>query len=948
VRRRARQPFIRALVAVAAIAPLLNAQSRSLSNGALTAEFDDRGLASLTDTERRAVYRFRREGFAVTLDGHTYASDTLPRPSRRDEPGRVTFTWSVGPYRLAVVYALDPGWRFLSKQVFVASAPAERFHLGDVTVIAATLDETPADVYVPRSPRPELGTGDYGGAVRFADGRGLLAVAQNPFLEFRHEGPAFAVRYVPDVEWRLAYGPHAADRALLAPYRLSGSRLPARLLPEWELPRDDEAQGLDRAEIAAFTDMVRAFLLYRPEMPITVFVGWCVNDYQIDVATAEGRSEYKRVLDRAAELGARYVLYAPSNSALSRREASVDDWSWEHVLWLGLGQKIRSGKWDPRSDTLPPSVREILDYARSKGQRLLAYVYPVVPFAQNPEWLASRSGAPSRRYASLGVRSLQDWLIESLVAFHQRTGIGGYAFDHTFLTFDGTSRYAQWWGWRRVLEELRRRIPGIVIDGRQAYQWYGPWSWLAGSYPHPTFHDEQPESFVPFPDLHFDRVSADRQRFTAFRYRNHEFAPSEIVPGFAMHQTPRPDETGEMPAVRTDRGTLLTRFRARDWDYLGWRYSLLSSIATGGWNNVLNMIPARDPEEFRHFPEADAQWLRDWLDWTVRNKEFLRQTRTILGPPAIGRVDGTAATRGDSGYVFLFNPNGRPLAAQFALDSSIGLRGNGQYLVTEVHPVAGRKLGKPGAGWWAWGDRVAVSMDGGSALVLEIAPAPREVRQPALFGAPGTVRIAGDTIHLEEIRGEVGTSATLVAVLPQGVSVSAARVNGGGMTFRRLSDRMLAFDVRFDGAPFRHYQQVGDYDSAFDGGTFRARVTIPRRVFDQLAARRRAWPIPWTAEDSATTWLVPERLLLFVQIAEPDDAWNVGLRIDGRPVPLRKAYSSIRPVRRAFVGFYADVSSLAADVEHSVELSLPRLRAGQFQGLFFENVETEYTQQVGR
>ena len=36
-------------------------------------------------------------------------------------------------------------------------------------------------------------------------------------------------------------------------------------------------------------------------------------------------------------------------------------------------------------------------------------------------------------------------------------------------------------------------------------------------------------------------------------------------------------------------------FAFRDWDYLGWKYSLISSIAVGGLNNVINMIPARDP-----------------------------------------------------------------------------------------------------------------------------------------------------------------------------------------------------------------------------------------------------------------------------------------------------------------------------------------------------------------
>ncbi len=119
---------------------------------------------------------------------------------------------------------------------------------------------------------------------------------------------------------------------------------------------------------------------------------------------------------------------------------------------------------------------------------------------------------------------------------------------------------------------------------------------------------------------------------------------------------------------------------------------------------------------------------------------------------------------------------------------------------------------------------------------------------------------------------------------------------------------------------------------------------MPQRVFDQLAARRKAWPIPWTEEDLRSTWLAPERLLLYVQFAEPDDRWSATLKIDGQPVELKKAYASVRVNRRNFVGFYADVSTLAPDVEHKWELETPSgLKPGQFQGVFFENVETEYT-----
>ena len=563
-----------ALVAVMLVAAISAPQARraaTIGNGRISIVFGDRGISAITDISIGRVFKLKEDGFRLVIDGKTFDSATLARPRQSTAQGRVVFDWNAQGYEISVTYEIEPAWRFVSKQIAVVKAPSATYRVSDVHVFRDELVESIASRYVPTSVRDTLGTGDYGLFLRFADARGLLAAVQNPFLQTETSGGAFVVRYAPDMEWRSEYGPFIADRGMLAPYRQSGRVVPARMPSEWVMASADPLpSGMDEAEISAFTDLVHAFLLYRPTRPLNIMVGWCVNDYQIDVAGADGRAEYKRIIDRAAELGAQYLLYAPSNTSLSRREDSLDDWSWEHVLWLGLGQKIRAGAWNVKSGEIPPSVREMVDYAKSKDVKLVAYVYPVVPFAQNPEWLVSSKTNPARKYASLGVRSLQDWLIDALVTFHQRTGIGGYAFDHTFLGYEGTSRYAQWAGWRRVMEEVRRRIPDLVIDGRQAYHLYGPWSWLAGSYPHPTFNDEQPESFVPFPDLHFDRVSADRQRYTAYRYRVYDFAPNEIVPGFITHQTPRNDETGRMPEGRTeDRGTVPLPLRSRDWDYLG-------------------------------------------------------------------------------------------------------------------------------------------------------------------------------------------------------------------------------------------------------------------------------------------------------------------------------------------------------------------------------------------
>ena len=46
------------------------------------------------------------------------------------------------------------------------------------------------------------------------------------------------------------------------------------------------------------------------------------------------------------------------------------------------------------------------------------------------------------------------------------------------------------------------------------------------------------------------------------------------------------------------------------------------------------------------------------------------------------------------------------------------------------------------------------------------------------------------------------------------------------------------------------------------------------------------------------------------------------------------------------MGFYADISNLKPDTEYSIEVALPKLAPGQFQGLFFENIEPEYTGEI--
>lgn len=649
------------------------AQTLELKNAEVSTKLGLQGLQSITDVTSGTRIDLTRDAWSLTIDGTVLRSGDLKPTNVKQDGSEVSYEYEIAGYRIQVVYRLQAGWRFVGKQIKVLRAPNEAYTVHRVVPWDLTVDNPVASDYVPSLYVPQFGGTieqsrqflpgkDFGEFLRFSGDQGTFLTVQNPFLEVQRDGQSVSVGYAPEMQWQQAWGNFASDTACIGAYRLSGRRKPREMVLEWHLPPPQMPDdGMDDAEIAAFTACVRAFLIDPAPLPISVEVGWTLNDYQIDVGTEEGRAEYKRVIDTASDLGIQTLLYAPGNSKLADRTQCTDSWSWEYVLWLNMGEKIRKGEWDPAKDAIPDSVSEMLSYAKQKHVGLLAYVYPSIPFAKNPSWIVKidRQGespiSPDSHflYATLASREFQDYLILNLVDFQKRTGIAGYSFDYTWLNLPGSS-YAQWYGWRRVLETLRRAVPSIVIDGRVMYQMFGPWTWLAGNYPHPTGNDEQPESFKPFPDLHFDRVSADRMRFVNYWYRNYQFAPEEIIPGYATHQTERsrnlpgtvvhggPDGNGQGVEM------MYTRYRPRDWDYLGYRYSFISSIATAGWNNVVNMIPARDLEEDKHFSAEDKAWIRSWLDWTAKNKEFLRHTRTILGQPAVGHVDGTAAICGRS------------------------------------------------------------------------------------------------------------------------------------------------------------------------------------------------------------------------------------------------------------------------------------------------------------
>jgi len=180
----------------------------------------------------------------------------------------------------------------------------------------------------------------------------------------------------------------------------------------------------------------------------------------------------------------------------------------------------------------------------------------------------------------------------------------------------------------------------MQVDNRQRNHEWGPWMWVAtGTYAEPIQSDEQPESWRAFtPDLHTARLTANRMRQMNYDYRYAKLCPMATAPGFFSHQT-------DMLNATRQRAWDTPRF-ARDFDFFGYQYALLSSVGSAGLHTVVNMLPARDAAEYALFPQADLAFIKRWLRWADENIELLRTAAPLPVPPAAGatpaRTPGSA------------------------------------------------------------------------------------------------------------------------------------------------------------------------------------------------------------------------------------------------------------------------------------------------------------------
>lgn len=242
---------------------------------------------------------------------------------------------------------------------------------------------------------------------------------------------------------------------------------------------------------------------------------------------------------------------------------------------------------------------------------------------------------------------------------------------------------------------------------------------------------------LALPDLHIGRLYADGERFS-FRY-HYDFLLPKI---FLWNSIGFPHENQEkVPYPGAEKYPWYLYH-----DRVGWRYALISALATG-LRHRFYPVPM-------DFSEEDKAFARKWLSWERENSAYLRETEPIFEEPGLNAVDGYSSARPDGAIIFLFNNSYDVQEAILGLN----LPEKGLYLVREIYPKTFNYMG-PKKGYYAHIGDVRVVLEPREAKILEVIHenhVDKGSDSCMIFGAEGELR--GSQITL---LGKAGTTVTV-------------------------------------------------------------------------------------------------------------------------------------------------------------------------------------------
>lgn len=933
-RRMLRSPWWGCLIS-ALVVPLGAASAGELQNPHLRVQLSDQG--AITAIENRAAeetYDVDRDCWTIDTDAGTFSSRDA-KPARTAGDGRrVEFLYDfpqVGGGRPAVavrlVYTLGDEDVFFRRHLVVSNhvpLRLEKIVLGD-TVLTTAAREAVHYVTSIAAPTVEFLRHERGG---------LFTGIENPFFsaDLRREGVTLA--FEPGLILRAGEG-YASEPQFLGVYRKSGVMVEDSGRPFRYDANGSGYKPLDRNETRAMRRYALDYL--RPAQDRFLNINYQFFHPLPQMPRSPQDLDYfVKTIDAFSEIGGDMIIFRPLHP-YSKPDA------------------VRPF-WNLLPDEPAQASCQVVDHARAKG---ITYGFYMGCAAHGQEGnaggLSFRSDKPEWKKTDAAGRRGPDnclacddyyaWWFDVHDTTIRKYGLANWSWDPSlgsgFNCHDESHGHAAgqggYKGWRRCIElmgRLKASNPGLFIQGFYGTKNFGLWGLK-----HVDQHEVYNEQTIIVSTRHH-QISDDRQNADGLRFQNN----------WSMRFRFTPAVTGHSLVHRIGEGVHDPEL-IKVWDYYGWKYSVMSSLAVAG-----SVMPTILPYETSLVP-GYVDFYRKWMHWARDNFSYVNHTEPFGEQVQPGSIDGYARIKngpdGGHGFVFLFNGNPRPAEIRFEVGDEINLQEAGDYEFVELYPAerGTRVTDEDGRSIFARGDTARIVVPANECFLLELRRTKPEP-WPVLLGAEGEVQRKANEVFVTGIAGRPGRRLPLRVRLADAAGVTRVVVNGVPQRFATDGGE-IAIDLQMAGEPFIRELDAWKRDDGepftFPNAeplrglaistTFRVRAELPRLLaaarpanFDAMAARIAGWQV----KDKNPSFNDPYSYHNFVG-SRPDRLWlvlpflagvNVTATINGRPIDrlLRDAPSN---------SWFADVTDLVVvGGDNRLELAVAELPPNAFLGPF--------------
>jgi hypothetical protein len=889
-------------------------------------------LLSVENVLAGEKYSFASDEFELDTDLGLFSNRDTKPTSVKTGPRRVVYRFDFDKVGVSLIYTLKGENSFFRRSVKVenkGSLRVKNLVLGRTKFVRPSKETVHYTTFI-AAPTVNF--------IRYETG-GLFSGIENPYFNTEMNDKGMALAFEPALILKPGEG-YQSEPQFIGVYKKSGVMVADSGRAFRYNANASGYKPLDRNETRAMRAYALDYLAPAQKQFLNVNYQFFHPLPQMPRNAAAADYFYKTI-DTFSEIGGDMIIFKPLHPY---RKPSKDQAYWNVIP-------------DDKNHT----AAKICEYAAKKGIRYGFYMGCAAHGGEgNAAGLNFRPDKPQwKKTDAKGNRALDncmgcDEFFQWWLTVHDNTikkyklinwswdpslGSGMNCHDESHGHFANKGGYK---GWRRCIElmaRLKAETPGLFIQGFYGTKNFGLWGLK-----HVDQHEVYNEQTIIVSTKH-KQISDDRQQADALRFQNNWSMRFRFTPAVTSHAlVHRISEGGFRPDL------------IKAWDYNGWKYSVMSSLAIAG-----SFMPTIMPYETRLVP-GYADFYKKWSKWAKDNFEYVNHTEPFGSQVVCGAVDGYSRIKGDHGFVFLFNGNPRSAEIAFEVGDEINLQADGTYQFTELYPSEkGRLLlDSNGKSTFARGASARVIVPANSCLLLELKRTKKRAGL-VLAGIEGQAVQKGTAIEITGVSGKPGAVVEFDIQLSGAKKIRTLTANGVDQKFT-ATDNAITGAIGFAG---RKYQRELDQWRTPDGSSFsfplheaRKNLTLKSSFhlqtqvakllagakpanFEEMGAKVESWYKAGNKPNDLSyhnfIGCRPERLWLIVPV----------YRRSGCRITLNGKVVTNQMIDRASDWIHADITDLVTfGADNSIELHLPNTAVNNFMGPFLIYPEEPSTTRI--